>query len=74
MTEAEVIELLRSVIKAKYRTAANFCVVTEIDPGYLSKVLKGKLRPSPPILRALGLKRIIEVSYGPIQAWPCAGQ
>ena len=64
MTESEVIELLRSVIKTKYRNAANFCAMnTGIDPGYLSKVLAGKLKPSPPILRELGLKKIVKITY-----------
>jgi transcriptional regulator with XRE-family HTH domain len=63
MIANDVIELLRNEIAERYRTQANFCAAVGIDKGYLSRVLAGKLKPSPPILKALKLRKVVSVSY-----------
>lgn len=62
MNEAQVLKLLRETIKA-HGSAATFALVHGIDSAIVSRVLRGKARPAKCVLNALGLEKVMRVSY-----------
>lgn len=63
MSKEEVVKLMRKTIKECYGTQRAFAIKAGISVSYLNDMLQGRRNPQAPVLKVLGLKRVI--SYEP---------
>ncbi len=67
MTEDDMRKELRRYIFENYRTQAAYADDLKVSQNLVSEVVLGKRRPPKYILNQLGLKKIVTITYEPLQ-------
>ncbi len=67
MTEDDMRKELRRYISQNYGTQANYANKLNVRRSQISDTVTGKRRPTRYILRDLGLKKIVTITYEPLQ-------
>jgi hypothetical protein len=67
MTEDDMRKELRRYISQNYGTQANYANKLNVRQSQISDTVTGKRRPTRYILKDLGLKKIVTITYEPIQ-------
>ena len=67
MTEEDMRKELRRYISEKYRTQAAYADELRVSRNLVSEGVLGKRRPPKYILNQLGLRKVVTVTYEPLQ-------